>query len=145
MVDIPEEKKEEKSSVDKLDIEPTGLWYDEQEHSHILWTPRAFDESGKSVKAELHIVGARPFKIVGLVPPIDEERKIFDVKVSETPATYEIVVVTPELLEVDVFVQGVDLEEEFMLEGARKSRSAPLQGGGFFKHLKRGLGIGGGR
>ncbi len=125
-VDIPEGKKEDILVVAKLDIEPTGLWYDEHDYSHILWTPRAFDESGKSVKAGLHIVGARPFRIIGLDPPMPEG-KIFDIKVSEVPKTYEVIVTTPELLEVDVFVEGVDLEDEFMLDGARQPKL------GFFK------------
>ena len=122
------------------------MWYDDREYSHVLWTPRAFDKAGKAVKTKLHIVGARPFRIIGLDTPVLVEKKIFDIEILEVSKTYELVVTTPELLEVDVFVQGVDLEDELMLEGAKKRiRTAPLQCGGFFKHLKRGLGIGGDR
>ena len=141
-VDIPEEKKDD---VVELDIEPTGLWYDDREHSHVLWTPRAFDKAGKAVKAKLHIVGARPFRIIGLDPPVLVEKKIFDIKISEKAETYEVVVTTPGLLEVDVFVEGVDTEDELMLEGAREINHTSPQGGGFLKHLKWGLGIGGDR
>ena len=141
-VDIPEEKKDD---VVELDIEPTGLWYDDREYSHVLWTPRAFDKAGKAVKAKLHIVGARPFRIIGLDPPVLVEKKIFDIKISEKAETYEVVVTTPGLLEVDVFVEGVDTEDELMLEGAREINHTSPQGGGFLKHLKWGLGIGGHR
>lgn len=133
-VDILEEEKLQVSAVDKLGIEPTGQWYTDEGSSHCQWTPRVFDANGKAVEAKLHIVGARPFKINGLTPPIEVEKKIFDIPVTKEVKTYEVVVASPWLLEVDVFVEGADIEDEFMLEGAR-----PAKQPGFFtrRYLER--------
>lgn len=132
-IDI-EEQKSEIPLVAKLDIEPTGQWYDKEEASHYQWTPQAFDESGKAVEAKLHIVGARSFKINGLVPAVEVEKKLFDVLVTKEVKTYEIIIESSGLLEVDVFVESVDIESEFMLEGAR-----PAKQPGFFtrRYLER--------
>lgn len=103
----------------KLQIEPTGVTHDENGFAHIPWTPRVFDAHDVCVATKIYLRGARPFKIKGLAGDAAQSNFEIDLDDKQTK-TYEIVVQDEGLLEIDVFVEGVNINDQFRLYGAKK-------------------------